>query len=649
MLLKQIHKTAVFAGLALILSGCQPASEDNANKSATSANSHNSTQSDFTTYSAEAFFATTSMGGSSISHDGSAVLVSSDESGIFNAYRMPFDGSGKQALTSSTVDSTYAQSWFPKDDRIIVTKDSGGNELNHVYVRELDGTLVDLSPGEELRAEFFGWHESEEHFFVVTTERDPRFFDLYLYSTKDYSRELIFQNDAGFELSDVSNNANWLALTKMNSNADSDIFLVDLNEETQPPKLIAGDEEESIAYSIYTFSPDSERLLYGSNKGSEFTRVMDYSLADSTHSVDFEADWDVMFSYFSKNGKYQVNGINQDSQTVLSITEVATGNEVSMPTLPPGDLRGVNFNADETEMVFYLNSDTSPSNLYHHKLGTELVTQLSNNGNPEIDEAHLVAGEMHRFESFDGLEIPGILYKPKRADTQKVPALIWIHGGPGGQSRYGYSATVQHLVNNGYAIFMINNRGSSGYGKTFFHLDDKRHGEDDLQDVVYNKKYLQSFDWVDENKIGVMGGSYGGFLTMAAMAFTQEFDVGINIVGVTNWVRTLESIPPYWESFRQALYDEMGDPATDGERLRRISPVFFGHQVTKPVLVVQGANDPRVLQVESDDMVAAIREAGNHVEYVLFEDEGHGFSKKENRITASERYLKFLDEYLNKS
>ncbi|WP_342806028.1 S9 family peptidase [Alteromonas sp. M12] len=643
MFLKRIKTSLALASLVFALSACQQAPE---NSGITPETATNKTD-DFKTYDAASFFATTSMYGSSISHDGSAVLVSSDESGIYNAYRIPLDGSEKQALTKSTTDSTYAESWFPKDDRIIVSADLGGNELNHVYVRELDGKLVDLTPGEALRAEFFGWHENQDHFYVLTTERDPRFFDLYLYSTKDYSREMIFQNDAGFDLKDVSKDANWLALAKANSSADSDIFLVDLSQETATPKLIAGDEEESIAYSIYTFSADNERLLYGSNKGSEFTHVMNYSLTDGSHSVDFEADWDVIFSYFSKNGKYQVNGINQDAQTVLSITEVATGKEVTMPTLPPGDLRGVNFTADETEMVFYLNSDTSPSNLYHHKIGSDKVVQLSNNGNPKIKQAHLVAGETRRFKSFDGLEIPGILYKPKQAETEKVPAIVWIHGGPGGQSRFGYSAMIQHLVNNGYAIFMINNRGSSGYGKTFFHLDDKRHGEDDLQDVVYNKKYLQSLDWVDENKIGVMGGSYGGFLTMAAMTFTQEFDVGINIVGVTNWVRTLESIPPYWEAFKQALYDEMGDPATDKKRLHSISPVFFGHQVTKPVLVVQGANDPRVLQVESDDMVAAIREAGNHVEYVLFEDEGHGFSKKENRIVASERYLKFLKEFLN--
>jgi prolyl oligopeptidase len=155
-----------------------------------------------------------------------------------------------------------------------------------------------------------------------------------------------------------------------------------------------------------------------------------------------------------------------------------------------------------------------------------------------------VAGEVKRFKSFDGLEIPGIQYKPKQAESMKVPALIFIHGGPGGQSRFGYSALTQHLVNNGYAIFKINNRGSSGYGKTFFHLDDKKHGDHELKDVVYNKKYLQSLDWVDADKIGVLGGSYGGYLTMAAMAFTDELKMGVNIFGVTNWIRTLKSIPP---------------------------------------------------------------------------------------------------------
>ncbi|MDX1678421.1 S9 family peptidase, partial [Arsukibacterium sp.] len=324
-----------------------------------------------------------------------------------------------------------------------------------------------------------------------------------------------------------------------------------------------------------------------------------------------------------------------------------SGEALQLPELPAGDLRSVSFSDDSKYMSFYLNADNSPSNLYVWQLGTAQAKRLTQALASSIDEAHLVQSEVVRFNSFDGLTIPALLYKPHQAAaTAKVPALIWIHGGPGGQSRTGYSPMIQHLVNHGYAVLSVNNRGSSGYGKTFFHLDDLRHGEDDLQDIVYGKKYLQSLDWVAAERIGVIGGSYGGYLTMAAMAFTDEFEVGINIFGVTNWVRTLESIPPWWEAFRESLYAELGDPAVDGERLRRISPVFHGDKVQKPVLVVQGANDPRVLQVESDEMVAAIRANNVPVEYVLFDDEGHGFLKKSNRIKAQKAYLAFLEQHL---
>ena len=257
---------------------------------------------------------------------------------------------------------------------------------------------------------------------------------------------------------------------------------------------------------------------------------------------------------------------------------------------------------------------------------------------------------MARFPSYDGLEIPGILYRPKGASAASpAPAVVLVHGGPGGQSTRGYSAMIQHLVNNGYAVYAINNRGSSGYGKTFFHMDDKRHGDVDLKDVIASKGFLQGLDWVADDRIAVMGGSYGGYMTAAALAFHPEvFDAGINIFGVTNWVRTLKSIPPWWGSFRDALYDEMGDPAIDEERHRAISPLFHAGNITKPMLVVQGANDPRVLQVESDELVAAVRANGVPVEYVLFPDEGHGFRRRENRITASEAYLKFLDDHIGR-
>ncbi len=601
--------------------------------------------SSFESYSAEEFFKTTTVFGSSINHDGSAVLITNDETGIFNAYRMPVDGSKSTQLTHSTTDSTYAISWFPNDDRILYQSDQGGNENTHIYALKESGEATDLTPGDKLKANFAGWHGNEKQFYISTNERDPKFFDLYLYQTDDYSRQLIYQNDVGYTIGRISKNDQYLTLTKTNSNADSDIYLVDLHAKNPQETLITSHKGD-VSHGAYTFTEDSKSLIYSTNEFGEYNQAWSYHIESKNSQLYYHANWDVSFVYFSKDGNYRVTGVNADAQTQIEITNTITGKVVQLPEMPSGDLRGVNFSKDSELLVFYINSDTSPSNLFVHKLGTDKISRLTHTGNPKINESNLVVGNVVRFKSFDDLEIPCILYKPKQAQQQQVPALILIHGGPGGQSRKGYSAIIQHLVNNGYGVCSINNRGSSGYGKTFFHLDDKRHGEDDLQDVVYNKKYLQSLDWVDSEKIGVMGGSYGGYLTMAAMAFTNEFKVGVNIFGVTNWVRTLKSIPPYWESFRKSLYDELGDPATDEERLHRISPVFHGAKVKSPVLVVQGVNDPRVLKIESDEMVESIRSGGTHVEYLLFDDEGHGFTKKKNRIDASNKYLQFLDKYL---
>lgn len=599
----------------------------------------------FKTYSAEEFFKTRSVFGSSINADASAVLVSDDASGIYNAYKVPLDGTQPTQLTNSTKESIYVVGWFPEDDRFLFSADKGGDELDHLFVQELNGEEKDLTPGEGLKAYFVSWHQDNKQFFVATNERDAKFFDIYRYQVSDYSRELVYQNDSGYSPEAISPNGQYIVLSKSNSNADSNLYLVDLASEERLAELITA-HEGAVEHSAYTFTRDNSALIYSTDEFGEFRQAWSYDLATKAKALNFADDWDVSFSYFSKDGRYQVTGVNADAQTKITIKDITADGTLTLPNMPSGDLRGVNFSSDGKQMVFYINSDTSPSNLYVHQLGSNNIKRLTDTGNPNILEENLVVGEVVRFKSFDGLEIPGILYKPKQAASKKVPALVWIHGGPGGQSRKGYSALIQHLVNNGYAIFRINNRGSSGYGKTFFHLDDKKHGDHDLKDVVYNKYFLQSLDWVDADRIGVIGGSYGGYLTMAAMAFTDEFEVGVNIFGVTNWVRTLESIPPYWEAFRKSLYDELGDPSTDKERLHNISPVFFGQNVKKPVLVVQGKNDPRVLKIESDEMVESIRSGGTYVDYLVFDDEGHGFSKKANRISASNKYLSFLQDHL---
>jgi dipeptidyl aminopeptidase/acylaminoacyl peptidase len=602
----------------------------------------------FETYSAETFFQTTSFaiaGGNAISHDNKQVLISSDESGVFNAYSLNLETSERTQLTTSTTSAIFAESYFPNDNRILYTADNGGDELNHVWVRELDGSVRDLTTSENTRASVLGWSGDGNQFYVLTNERDPKTFDLYAYNTDDYSRQLIFENTDALDISAISRDGKWLAMVKPRTTADANVYLKNLTT-ADTPQLIT-EHTGNISYGVYDFTPDNKQLIIATDEFGEFGEAWSYDLNSGKKEAYVKADWDVSFVGFSRTGKYRYSGINQDAETKVTITELATGEELYMPNLPAGNVRSVRFSDDDQQVVFLLNSDTSPSDVYSMVIGDE-PKRHTYALNKAINQDNLVEAEVVRYESFDGLKIPSILYKPKQAtEMNKVPALVFVHGGPGGQTRKGYSALMQHLTNHGYAILGANNRGSSGYGKTFYNMDNKAHGEGDLQDIVWGRKYLETLDWVDKDRIGIIGGSYGGFMVAAALAFEPEvFDVGINIFGVTNWVRTLKSIPPWWESFKEALYDEMGDPATDEERHRRISPLFHAKNIVKPLLVVQGANDPRVLQIESDELVEAVRNNGVDVEYVLFADEGHGFRKRENRIKASNAYVAFLDKYL---
>ena len=600
-------------------------------------------------YDAEAFFATTSYslaGGYAWSSDDTGLLATSDESGIFNAYSLAAADGAKEPLTTSTTDSTFAVSWFPDDARILFTADKGGNEIDHLFVRELSGETRELTPGDESKAQFLGWSDDRQYFFVLTNEREPSTFDLYRYAVTDYARTLVFQNDEAFEISAISPDGRYAALLKPRTSADSDIYLLDTTVK-EAPELITR-HTGNVSHGVYDFTRDSKGLVYATDENGEFTEAWTYDIASGDKASLISADWDVMFVSFSESGRYRVSATNEDARTVIRVLDGESGEEVALPGLPQGDLAQIRFSRDEKKVALMVSSDTSPSDVYVVDLDAGKSARLTQALNPKIDEAALVDAAVVRYESFDGLEIPGILYRPKTASaTARAPALVWVHGGPGGQSRTGYSATLQHLVNHGYVVLAANNRGSSGYGKTFFHMDDKRHGDVDLQDIVYAKNYLASLDWVDAERIGIIGGSYGGYMVGAALAFEPDvFDVGVNIFGVMNWERTLTSIPPWWESFKEALYDEMGDPATDSERHRKISPLFHAGNIKVPLLVVQGANDPRVLQVESDEIVAAVRANEVPVEYVLFADEGHGFTKRENKIRASEAYVTFLDEYL---
>jgi dipeptidyl aminopeptidase/acylaminoacyl peptidase len=596
-------------------------------------------------YTIEQLMKTVRLDGASFSPDEQSVLYSSNETGIFNVYTVPVAGGKATALTKSKTDTTMAVGYFPKDDRILYQRDHGGDENTHLYVRQKDGKEKDLTPGAKVKANFGGWTHDLTGFYVLTNERDSKFFDLYRYDAASYNRELVYQDDVGNQFEDISDDGKWMAFGKLNTTSDSNIYLYEVA--TKKLNLISK-HEGTAAYNAQVFDPASKNLYYLTDDGSEFKRLRRYDLAAGKSEDVEKAEWDIQYTFFSFNGRYRAQATNEDGHTRFKVIDTAVGAALELPKLPDGEVVSGTFSRSEKLISFYYRSDRNPPNLYIYDIAAKKLTRVTDALNKQIDPDDLVDSEVVRFKSFDGLAIPNILYKPHQATPEaKAPALVWVHGGPGDQTRAGYNPLIQYLVNHGYVVLGINNRGSSGYGKTFFTADDRKHGHEPLWDCVEAKKYLQSLPYVDPAKIAIIGGSYGGYMVLAALAFKpDEFVLGVDIFGVANWVRILKSIPPYWESFRQALYAEIGDPEKDEKLLQEISPLFHADQIKKPLLVLQGANDPRVLKVESDDMVAAVKKNKVPVEYVVFPDEGHGFTKTKNQIEGYRKILTFLDKYL---
>ena len=349
----------------------------------------------------------------------------------------------------------------------------------------------------------------------------------------------------------------------------------------------------------------------------------------------------------SADGRFRAININQNGAPRIKIQDTKSGEFLNIPILRKLQVIHSIFSPDGSKLALSVSDFNAPRDMYLLDIKSKRTERIAKSLNPEIDEKQLSPPKDISITSFDGLKIPAFLYLPPNSTNKKLPALIWTHGGPGGQFRKTYDEFIQYVVNQGYAVLAVNNRGSSGYGKNFKAKDNRRHGIDDLRDCIEGKRYLEKLDFIDSKKIGIIGASYGGYLTLAALTFhPDEFKVGIDMFGISNWLNVLNNIPVFWETRKKALYAEMGNPKTDTEMLRNKSPLFFSHKIKKPLMVIQGANDPKVLRSESDNIVEKVRKNGTPVEYLIFDDEGHGIRKAKNKIKAFYRISAFLNKHL---
>ncbi|OQY94448.1 MAG: S9 family peptidase [Sphingobacteriales bacterium UTBCD1] len=597
-------------------------------------------------YSPEQLRDNVSVSAADFNSDETALLISSNKTGIFNVYELNIADTGQKPLTASVKESFYAMSFLPGTDNFIFMHDEGGNENYHLYFKHKnDTTAKDLTPWTGSSNNFMNWSADKKSLFISSNHRDPRFFDIWKMDTGRWTPSLFYRNDSNLTASLISPSERYIALSKIITTDKNELFLYDRQNKNM--KRLSNDNEAN--WIAAAFEKNDSTFYYTTNNGSEFTYLVKYNINNGRSEKFYEDKWDVDGMNLSENEKYHTITLNEDGKNKILLFDHAGNQPLNFPEIKDGNIEYVLISPSEKNMLLTVGSSTSPANLFVYNFENKNLKQLTSTLNKEVNEKDLVQAEVIRFTSFDGKQIPAIYYKPLQANkNNKAGALVWVHGGPGGQSRVGFNNSIQFLVNHGYAVLAVNNRGSSGYGKTFYKLDNKDHGYGDLKDCIWAKKWLVSKEYIDSNAVGIYGGSYGGNMVLNALCLhPDEFKAGVDLFGVANWIRTLKSIPPYWENARKALYEELGDPDTgDSVLLKATSPLFNYEKINKPLIVFQGANDVRVLKVESDEIVEGVKKNGVPVEYVVFPDEGHGFVKKENLITTDKRTLEFLNKYL---
>lgn len=601
---------------------------------------------DVKSYTIEQLYNNKSIGGAGFNADETKVLIEDNSTGIFNIYAINLADTSSKQLTHSTKDSYFSIGYVPGTNDFLYSADQGGNENSHIYLQKADGSPVkDLTPWANTTNSTNGWSTDKKYLYVVSNKRDPKFFDIYKLDVKNWKDELLYQNNDGYSPGPVSKSERYITLTKSITTDKNELYLYDRT--TKATKKLSNDKDATWYPAAFTKGDSS--LYYITNDGSEFSYLVKYNLATGATAKVYSTNWDVVGMELSDLEKYYTVYVNADGKTKVLLFDNTTGKQMDFPEIKDGEAKSAVFSPSEKNIMLTVGSSTSPNNLYVYNFDTKELKPITRTLNPAVSSDDLVSAEVVHFKSFDGLEIPAIYYKPKNAGKDKpVPAILWIHGGPGGQTTTSFSNQIQFLVNHGYAVLAVNNRGSSGYGKTFYKLDNKDHSNGDLKDCIWGKKWLQQQAYIDTAKIGILGGSYGGCMVLGALAFhPNEFKVGVDLFGVANWMRTLKSIPPYWEAQRKALYEELGDPYTvDSVHLKKISPLFHYQTINKPLIVFQGMNDVRVLPIESKEIVDGVKKNGVPVEYITYPNEGHGFTKKEDQITTANKTLAFLDKYL---
>ncbi len=541
---------------------------------------------------------------------------------------------------------TVAVQAQPGRGGFVFGKDEGGSEFWQLYRYDLaTREATRLTDGQRSRNESPLWSHDGTQMAFTSTMRNGRDSDIWIQAGDSAPRNVLSQGGTWFA-TDFSPDGDKLFVTKAVS--INETYPGELDLKTGKLTMFPVDGGKA-AVGAFRYAPDGKGAYYISDEGSEF-RTLRYHAPglETPVSLSGGIDWDVTAFDISDDGKHLVFATNEDGIGKLHLRTLPDHRAVELPALPVGLVGGMAFSPDGARIALTLNTATSPSDVHVIDIAAKTLTRWTQSEVGGLDTSRFVAPSLIRYESFDGLSIPAFYYRPANVPAGRtLPVVIQIHGGPEAQAFPAFSPSIQYLVNElGMAVLVPNVRGSAGYGKTYLQLDNGMKRKDSVKDIGALLDWVAKQPELDAQRVGVFGGSYGGYMVLASMVdYPERIAAGVNVVGISNFVTFLEATESYRRDLRRVEYGDEREPAMRAF-MQEIAPLNNAERISSPLFVAQGANDPRVPLSEAEQIVKAVRGNGRDVWYLVFKDEGHGFAKKSNADWFNAATVMFWQRHL---